>query len=248
MDGAPTAARLCTREHTRTHTRICTHTGHYVQGCASAEWLMEGALGVLSLVPVPLIPHLSALWEIEVPVPCGHPPCLPRLPGARLRCSPGTKPWEPPFRQPPGPPMGGLCHRGPVGALVGGGTLSSQNHPQPHGEETSLGRDFLCGHRKSEHLSLSWQASGWACSQHPSFHRLYELLRAQGPVLLSPPSCRGQIHACLCVGLEGDRGVRVPLGLRHRLTAHPLGYRVAPGFWLGAGLGRCVCWGDCLPR
>lgn len=49
-----------------THRHAKAHTHGTLQGCASMEWQVEGALGVLSLAPMSLTPcHcLSALQHI----------------------------------------------------------------------------------------------------------------------------------------------------------------------------------------
>lgn len=91
----PRLDRAHVSTHARTHTHMHTH-GTLRAGLCVSGMTMEGALGVLSLVPAPLIPPLSALREVEVPVPCGRPPvcpvCLEPGPGAARAPSPGNPP------------------------------------------------------------------------------------------------------------------------------------------------------------
>lgn len=148
-----------------------------------------------------------------------------------------------------------------------GGTPSSRNRPHhPKGRNISVEgfplwtldigasfsfmasfwlRTFCCllGSQGPSQTNPPGNGLGGA-HQHPFFRRLCELVRARGPNLLCPPSHKGQIHAHLSVGLEGDPGVRVPLGLRHQLTAPPQGYRVPSRPLAGGGLGDvCVLGG-----
>lgn len=230
---------------------------------------MEGALGILSSVPVPLIlcPLVHQLCrKSRSPCPVAAlpvcPVCLELAPGMARAPSPRT----PTFRQPLGPPAGGLPPEDPLELRWEGGTLSSQHCPHhPRGRNSSVAGFPL---HTSEHLShgqllaqrvllpdwdhrvpprpavpvAAWEVhTSTRCSTGlMSWQRLRVLtFRALLP-----------IHACLSVGLEGDPGIRVPLGLRHQFTAHPQGYPVPSRPLGGGGLGEvCVlggtgCHGD----
>lgn len=147
--------------HTHARTRTRTRTGRYVQGCASWSGCCS-LLGTCSLNSLP--PRLSAQQEIEVPVPCGRPP---------FAWSAWSQPQAWPEHQAPGTPLSPASWP-PCGWAFSQRTLWSSGGREAHRphetvlttqrEETFLWRDFLCGHWTSEHLSLSWQASGCARS------------------------------------------------------------------------------------
>lgn len=152
------AARPCTHKHTCAHTCTCTEhgAGLCISGGAGGGSTGCSLLSTCSLNSLPS--RLSAVQEVEVPMPCGRHPCLPRLPGASPRHDRSTKPRDTPpptFYQPLGPPRVGFLTEVPLELRWEGGILSSQNRPHLQGEETVMWWDFLCRHRTSEHLSLS---------------------------------------------------------------------------------------------
>lgn len=154
------------RAHTSTCARTHAHAQDTVQVYASVQGLVEGALGVLSSVPVPLIPCplvCQLCRKSRSPCPVAAipfcPVCLEPAPGTTRAPSPGT----PLFYRPLGPPRVRFLTEVPLELRWEGGTLSSQNSPHRQGEETVMWWDFLCGHRTSEHLSLSWLACGPTC-------------------------------------------------------------------------------------
>ncbi|XP_034845204.1 uncharacterized protein LOC117999915 [Mirounga leonina] len=225
-----------------------------------------GVAALLSLVPVPLIPcplvcQLGRKSRSRPPVAALPvcPVCLEPAPGAAR--APGTR--NPPFAGLLAALWVRFLTEDPLELRWEGGALSSQKRPHhPKGRNISVEGFPLW--TLDIGASFSFVASFWlACSlaclgsqgpsqtnspanglggahQHPFFRRLCELVRARGPDLLCPPPHKGQIHARLSLGLEGDPGVRVPLGLRHRLTAPPQGSRVPSRPLAGGGLGE-VC-------
>lgn len=159
-------------------------------------------------------------------MPCGRHPCLPRLPGASPRHDWSTKPRDPPLVPASWSPAGGLSHRGPFGAQVGGRhtVLTKPSSPPrernsdvvgfpfwtsdigaPFSLMTSFWPDMSCclaGIPGSLPDSSPGRGLGGA-HQHPSFVTWGGLRVLTSHALLP-------IQACLSVGLEGDPGVRVP--------------------------------------
>lgn len=141
LDRAHVSTRVRTHIGTRTHRTPCAGLG--ISAVAGRGSTGRSLLRTCSLNSLP--PRLSALQEFEVPVPCGRPPCLPRLPGASPRHSRSTKPRDPPFAGLLATLWVGFLTEDPLELRWEGGTLSSQNRPHhPRGRNISVAGFPLC--------------------------------------------------------------------------------------------------------